>query len=473
MVTNFSFKTAPMAHQAEFIKRFGDSPTAALFCEMGTGKTKMAIDYIRKVFFDRGKLEPILVVCPLIALHNWKDEFYKHSNIGPYVQVLDGYSKAKNLKLLDAPGKALFIINYGKIASMFDDLVVKEWTGIVLDESHRIKNGKASRTKDLIRLAPYSKFRLILTGTPVLNCEIDLFWQMYFLDFGATLGNNFYGFRNKWFRDLNQHRKHLDKGQYFPKFKLYDVFRDEFHNKVRDVAFIKTTEECLDLPPKVYRTIKLEMDPEQKKVYEKLKEEYVVGLLDGSVVASTAGVLQMRLNQLSSGFAKLDTGEEVRFKTNPKVQAIKELMEDLPEDAKIIVWACFRNNIFLLQEELKAWNPTSIFGDTADKREEEARFKSDPSCRIMIANPQSASVAINLVEACGAIYYSQGFSHEHRVQSEARCHRIGSERHASVWYVDLAYRNTIDGIVAMALREKKNITELLMNPDSFREDKDG
>ncbi|MCX6224357.1 MAG: SNF2-related protein [Bacteroidia bacterium] len=461
-----------MAHQIAFIKTFGTSDSPALFCEMGTGKTKMCIDWIRMSFFTAG-LQPVLIVCPLIAMHNWRDEFFKHSNIGPYVQVLDGYSKEKNIQYLSRSGKAIWVINYDKVPSLFDQLVKIPWLIIALDESHRIKNGKSVRTKDLIRLAPYSRKRAILTGTPILNSELDLFWQLYFLDFGKTFGTNFFSFRNRWFRDINAYKKHLEPGVYFPKFVIFKEFREDFLKKIRSVAFIKTTEECLDLPPKVYSTIKLDMDPEQRKVYNKLKDKYVVMLNEGTLVASTAAILQMRLSQVSSGFCQLDTGKATRFKTNPKIQAIKDLMEDIPEGDKIIVWAVFRDNIFQLMEEMTAFNPACIFGDTADKRVEEAKFKKDPTCRMIIINPQSGSEAINLVEACGAVYFSQGHSLGHRLQSEARCCRIGSEFRKMVWYTDLQYRNSVDPVISAALLSKKSVADALMNPDNFKEENDG
>ena len=487
-----------MAHQAQFMAKFADRQYAALFCEMGTGKTKMAIDFIRHSFQTAGGIRPVLIICPIIAMHNWADEFTKHSNVGGKVQVLDHKLKSKNIARMKVPGKAIYVVNFDKVTTLFDELVQIPWHVIVVDESHRIKNGKAVRTKDIIRLAPFSDKRLILTGTPVLNTEIDVYWQIFFLDGGKAFGPNFFAFRNKWFRDIFAYRKATNPGQHFPKFRLYEVFREDFQAHLNEMSFIKTTDECLDLPQQVYKVLRLHMGKEQCELYNTLKDEYIVslldkaamlkimeicgciidcwydlwliGLYDRSTYAPSAAVLQMRLNQMSSGFYKLDSGDEVRFKENPKIEAIKEIMADLPPEAKVIVWAVFRNNIGLLLDELAEFNPASIWGDTKDKRAEEHKFKTDKSCRIMIANPQSASVAINLVEACGAIYYSQGFSLEYRLQSEKRCHRIGSERHLSIWYVDLQYINSGDKIITQALREKKDISDMLMNPANWEDE---
>lgn len=456
------FKTSPKAHQLALLELSKDLDFKGVFWEMGTGKTKFAIDWIRYKFYHHGQVLNTLIVAPKIALINWKDEFIKHSSSGSIVYPLIKAVDRRRKLLESVKHPAIFVTNFEAIAKLEQTLIEKKIDIIVVDESHLIKNPTAKVTKSVHSLARYSKYRLALTGTPMPNGALDVWSQAYFLDFGATFGTSYFGYRNSFFRDENAGNPHVQ----FSKYVLLDVAKPIINQLIAKIADVKRKDECLDLPPKVYQTMQLEMEKDQKKAYDDMLEDYIAYLQEDVIVADTAAIKQLRLNQISSGFYKNDDGKEVRFKKNPKLDALKQVLECV--DAKVIVWCVFRNNIFLLQEELKKYNPACIFGDTKDKYAEEAKFKTDDSCKIMIANPQSASVAINLVEASYAIYYSQDFNLVNRVQSEDRCHRIGSERHDSVTYIDLVFPKSIDEIVIKAVKYKQDLSKELLNIDNWQ-----
>ena len=80
----------------------------------------------------------------------------------------------------------------------------------------------------------------------------------------------------------------------------------------------------------------------------------------------------------------------------------------------------------------------------------------------MVANPKSAGRALNFVAASYAIYYSQNFSLEHREQSEARCHRSGSEIHEKITYIDVIHPKSVDEIVVKSLKDKIKLSSSLL-----------
>ena len=96
-----------------------------------------------------------------------------------------------------------------------------------------------------------------------------------------------------------------------------------------------------------------------------------------------------------------------------------------------------------------------------DRDEAERKFQAGEA-KVLVGNPASAGVGLNLFQASVALYYSQGYNLEHRAQSEDRCHRSGSEIHDSVTYIDLSARGTVDEAVRAALAGKLELAEAVV-----------
>jgi len=456
------FKTKPFDHQLQTLEKIKDKDYFALFWEMGTGKTKEAVDFLRYKCYQKKQVLRTLIVCPKIATYNWKKEIEMHSSLVKQAEILVG-TKSKRLKLLNNRSKNIFIINFEGTVTLHKELLQK-WDLIIVDESQRIKNFKAKQSKSLVQIGSLSNYRLILSGTPILNTPMDIFNQYLFLDHGATFGTNFFSFRNEYFNRIDIQ---LGKdGARFPKFVLFEHKKEQLHRKIMGIADVRKKCDCLDLPEKIYQTIKLEMGVEQQKAYKEMLKDLITIYKENpefTMIASTAAVKLMRLRQISSGFMKIEeTKEEIAFSENPKLEAIKEILEDITINHKVIIWACFIKDIEMLQKELSKYNPVAIYGGTKDKQIELTKFTNDKTCRVIICEPRSSSLAINLVQASYAIYYSQGFELEFRAQSEDRCHRSGSEIHDKITYIDLEFPSSIDCVISKALKSKSDMKDSLI-----------
>lgn len=457
----FKFKTKPFKHQEDTFELIKDLPYYALFWEMGTGKTKMAIDWLRYKCYQENRVMNTLIICPNIATDNWMNELSIHSFSKNNSQILRG-SGLKRATMLASSKHQINIINFEGVLTIAKDLFKHQFDVIIVDESQRIKNYQAKSTKIIIMLK--SRFRLILSGTPILNSPMDIFSQYLFLDKGKSFGINFYSFRNQYFEDKNAGFK--AKKVYFPKYEVREDMIEVIRDKMHTIADVRKKNECLDLPDKVYITYKLEMDAETRKMYFEMEKELITFFENNpeqAMVASNAAVKYIRLEQISSGFISLDEShKEIRLKTNHKLAAVKEMLEDITKEHKVIIWAVHRNNLKMLQEELKQYNPAALYGGIDDKLAERNKFDNDATCRVMIANPQTAKTAINMVVADYALYYSQNFSAENRWQSEDRCHRSGSEIHDKITYIDFVYNNSIDEIIIAALKNKEDMATVLL-----------
>ena len=466
----------PWKHQLEAIERAKDMPGYALFFEMGAGKSGTAVNILRHKFMKHGRILRTLVLCPPAVRTNWKREFAMHAakKVADSVVVLEGSGK-KRCEVLEKhgfdqvfgplPKDKIFVTNYESLGMKDLWKLLKDWApeAIIYDESQRCKNYKAKRTKLAIEIADQARYKYILSGTPILNTPMDIWSQYRILDGGETFDRNFFAFRAKYFVDQNAG---MPSAKYFPAWRpapgLADVFNDKIYAKASRVL----KKDCMDLPPIVRKRYEIDMVPDQEKLYKDMAKSYVAYLNDKACVASIALTKGLRLQQIASGYFRDDQEKDHEFKTNPRLVTLMDILADVTPDHKVIVWASFKKNYQQIFDALKAkgLEATSLVGGMKDNERQESidKFQTDPKCRIMVSNAASGGVGINLTAASYMIYYSRSFNLEHDLQSEARCHRGGSERHESITRIDLVTKDSIDDIVLTALARKENLANNIL-----------
>ena len=202
-----------------------------------------------------------------------------------------------------------------------------------------------------------------------------------------------------------------------------------------------------------------------------MKKNFVAPVSDTeAVVATLAMVKGMRLMQIASGFlATQDFSEAKMVKRqhsvadNPRAAALKELLEDLTPDHKVLVWAVFRENYEAIQKVCDSLGieAVKVTGDITAKGKQDAvdRFNNDPKVRVLYGHPKSGGIGVNLVAASYMIFYSRSFSLEDDLQAEARNYRGGSEIHECVTRIDIIAKDTIDEQVGIRLAQKEAVSE--------------
>ncbi len=464
-------------HQVEVIRRGETARDLFLGMEQGTGKTRAAIEVMRRRFAKRGQIIRTLIISPVIVCDNWKKEFCMYSKVNPNdILVLTDSGKRRCQRFVQAVGvdmskPKIVVTNYQGmlIKELYELLAAWSPEILVCDESQRVKNHQSKTAKKIVALADRAQQRLLLTGTPILNSPADLWMQFRVLDGGETFGKNFYSFRAAYFKDDNA--AWSGKENHFPKWVPQQGAYERIQEKIRPKFFRVLKTECLDLPPIVRQEYAVEMSPEQRKMYEEMQEEfvtYVKSLESGTtaIAAQLAVTKALRLQQILSGYGTTIEGSPYRIKSNPRIDALEEILEDLAPNHKVIVWSIFKENYRMITElcEKMKLGYAQIHGDISNSKriEEMDRFRTDPACRIMVANQSAGGSGINLVEASYSIYYSKGFSLEHDLQSEARNHRGGSEIHDKITRIDLITKGTIDELVNEALKNKQNVANLIL-----------
>ena len=471
---NYRFKNKPFLHQKAYLQRFWRADIAALFADMGTGKSYMLINNIA-MLYDKGGINAALIVAPKGVYRNWTStEIPKHMPDHVLYRLavwtpsprkaekasLDNmFAITEDLKILVMNIEALST----KKGTSFAQRFLNAHTAMMaIDESTTIKNHSALRSKNAVTVGVKAKFRRILTGSPVTRSPMDLFQQCAFLSYGCLNQASFYGFQNRYAvvieRRLASHS--------FKQVVGYQRL-DELSSKLNAFSFRIRKDECLDLPEKIYVKREVDLTDEQRRAYNQMRAMALAQFKEGMTTTVNALTQIMRLHQIVCGHIKLDDGT-VKELPNLRIQEMLDTIEE--SEGKVIIWATYRHDIetirLTLQKTYGMNSVASYYGDTTDDERQEVitRFQDPKSdLRFFVGNPRTGGYGITLTEAKLVIYYSNSFDLEVRLQSEDRAHRIGQKN--NVTYVDLMCPGTVDEKIVQALRDKIDIAGRVLKED--------
>jgi len=216
--------------------------------------------------------------------------------------------------------------------------------------------------------------------------------------------------------------------------------------------------DCLDLPDKIYQRYPVSLSKKQRKLYEDLKKNFVTELGGDNISAPEAITRLLRLQQIVCGWFPTEEKVVPIDDKNPRLEALLEILSDI--DSKVIIWARFKADLKAIERALGEL-AVSYHGDvsTDDRETAVERFQNDPKIRYFIGQPQSGGIGLTLTAADYAVYYSNSFDLETRLQSEDRCHRIGTKN--NITYIDIESPRTIDTKIVKALRHKKKLADIV------------
>lgn len=465
----YPYKTEPYEHQRDALKWLvKQTNCGALLMDPGLGKTKVIIDYlgIRNLKFGPEKW---LVVAPKVAINTWVREFDTHSPDNCYAEptILKG-SILDRAEQLSSATEGVYLTNHETFSTSKVDKntkTVKEsqrlvraidkagFTGIVIDESHRIKGKSAKRNHTLKRIAEKCSFCILMTGTVAPNSPADV-WGQWSVMNPDRLGS--------W-SDFSQ--TYIVWGGYYGKqmvaFKNLDMLR----KLVSFDAYIAKKNECLDLPPVTHQIIDIELSEKEKLAYAAMGQDFVYQDEYGKWhLADNALVKLLRLRQITSGF--LDD----QILGHSKLNVCKELVSDLiSQGEKIVIFAHFLKDISDLETEFSKLDVPvyTIMGKTsAEQRQEHLdNFKDKPGPAIMVGQVRSMGISINeLVVSSNAIFYSLSERREDWIQAKDRLDRNGQTRPVNCKY--LIAPGTVDAALWKAYNDKQRLEDvILQNPE--------
>ena len=466
----YKFKTKPYAHQLTALEKSWNKKVFAYFMEMGTGKTKVAIDNIA-MLYDNGKINGALIIAPKGVYKNWySQEIPDHlpDHIKPTTVLwksLINKTQQEELDKLFQPGLDLHILVMNVEA--FSTKKGVDFAGrflnshnafMAIDESTTIKNPGAKRTKNIVALGKYAKYRRILTGSPVTKSPLDLYKQCEFLDEYLLDHSSYYTFRTRY----AVLRKAHFNGRSVEIVVGYKNL-GELSDKLKPFSYRVLKDDCLDLPKKTFMKRTITLSAEQDKVYKQMKQ-MALAHMNGKMITTASALTQlMRLHQITCGHFTADDGSIQTIKNN-RISELTDLLEEV--EGKAVIWAHYQYDVNEIVKTItKEYGEESIvtyYGLTPqDERQDNIKkFQDDPKCRFLVGTPSTGGYGITLTAASTMIYYSNGYDLEKRQQSEARIDRIGQEK--PMTYVDIICEDTVDDRIVKALRKKINIATEIM-----------
>lgn len=490
-------KTKGMQHQIAALRAMNGREEFALLMEMGTGKTWVFMADAERAY-AAGQIDAMLVVAPKGVHTNWtRRQIPEHMDTDILMAEYHSGAKSKKyLKSLDAlfaPREEGAPPPLRVLSMSIDAIVTKQGFDfarkfllatramLVLDESARIKNPGALRTKRALQLAPLAEMRRIGSGAPVTNAPMDIFSQFEFLRSGL-LGTTSYrafvaeyaellppehGLMRHILRSTPAHQRRS-----LPQVIARDAdgrprWRnlDKLQALIAPHSFRVLKSECLDLPPKVYTTRSFQLDPAQRRTYDTLAETLRIELgPEPTPVAALAALSKLR--QVTSGFVIVEgVPRLLPIASNPRAQLFMEVVEDVT--GQFIVWAKFVEEIRQICDMLKASGLPFVeyHGaiSAADRESAVDAFQSG-AARAFVGQPQSGGIGLTLTAASTVIYYSNDYNLDTRIQSEDRAHRIGTR--SNVLYIDLVAEDTKDEEIAIALQRKTETAAAVLGDGS-------
>lgn len=432
--------TSLMPHQKQAYDKLIGLKVGALYMEMGTGKTRTALEII-KTRLNAGKIDAVIWLCPCSVKTNLLFDIRKHSNLADLNGVLDicgietlSTSVRENIRLL-------------KVA-------VGHKAMLIVDESSLVKNHAALRSVHITSIAERCPYRMILNGTPVSKNEADLYSQWYILDWRIL------GYPSYWSFAAN-HLEIDDKGRIRRALNV-----DYLAEKMAPYTYQCKKSDCFVLPPKKICKWPFYMTPEQDENYDYVIKTLLTDL--EKMCAESIYRLFGALQSVVSGFA-VHVNDDFSIakyplfpdpKDNPRIKILLKIIDD--EKDKIIIYCTYTYEIDTICQILNDVKPGSAVpfnGDIPQKRRQANIEKFRGPAQFFVTNKACGAYGLNLQFCHKIIYYSHDWDWGTRAQSEDRVHRYGQTE--PVLIQEIYASNSIDEQILKCLERKENLVNAL------------
>lgn len=435
-------------------------PQFCFWLDMGVGKSILSLELLRYWFESKAITRAIIFVTSDKAFTTWERQF-KEFDIDIPVTALAG-SSADKWSQLEAFSEGIVLVPYpGAVAMVCSRVKGKRkvefkldkkkvarlalWANAyVLDESTRAGNHRSLTHKMIAQLKKHAQIRYALAGRPFGRDPTLLWGQSYLIDSGETLGETLGLFRAAFF---DEKKNHWAASEYVKDYKFRAAMKPQLARMAEHRSVTYSAGECIDLPKLVPIREVLKLPEEAQAYYRAAIED--VKAARGNLREMKNVFLRMR--QISSGFIGLkddETGARVSIELleNPKLERLLELIEDLPEGSKGVVFHDYNYSAKVISEALTkqkiGW--MRLWSGTKDPRKEQKSFSEDPKCEIAIINNRLGAMSIDGLQMVAnyTFFYETPVGVIDREQAERRLFRQGQRK--PVMQYDLVVKGTVD-----------------------------
>ena len=422
-------------YQKYAVKFIAEHPQSAVLLDCGCGKTVIALTAIRELGAKK-----VLVICPVRVAQVWADEIEKWEHLrGLKYSVAVGNAEERRAALEREAD--IHIINRDVVSWLVSNVKWK-WDMVVIDELSSFKNSQTKRFKSLMKVRPYVKRIVGLTGTPSGNGLMDLWSEYRLIDFGQRLGRFIGQYRQKYFEPDKTN------GVIVYSYKPLPGAEKRIYEKIKDITISMRSTELLKMPELISVPYEVRLSEEERKAYDTLKHELVLG---EDITASNAAALSVKLSQMANGAVYDDSGKVKEIHTR-KLDALEDIIEaQCGKPLLVAYW--FKHDLKRITERFDCERINSA---------EAIRRWNAGEIPVGLIHPASAGHGINL-QAGGntLVWYGLTWSLELYIQTNARLWRQG-QKSGTVVIMHILAKGTIDEEMLKALSRKEVTQEGLM-----------
>ena len=422
-----------MPHQEKALEIIKDKKIVALFMQMRLGKTMTCIRHL-----SRGdKPKRILILTPKSVAPAWKTELFYEEIDDDVVEIVTGNS-TKKIEMLNESKhmKELWAITNYESVIYCPEVLDFNWDVIVLDESTRIKSPKSTTTKMLSQYTTQIPEKMILTGCPSPESELDYFEQIKFLK-GTCMGHtNFWHWRTVNF-DLVGY-------DWIIKPKSLKLLMDE----IAEVAVVMTRKDAGLGKKRIYsRRYSFLQKGEQADMYQELCQDFMTTCLDKEFSTKFVPVQLEWMSRIASGFSP----DGKKILSNEKLKEVEFLMRGELSKEKVVVWCKHNEEIYAVKNHLESKRfKVGVF--MGEDKSGLSDFQSG-KIQVLCGQPMCGKMGIDLSVSSTAIYFSNWWSNEIRMQSEDRILNVRQDD--PLLFIDLICKYSIEEDIYGAVRSKK------------------
>lgn len=397
----------------------------------------------------------VLVIAPLrVARDTWPMEVVKWDHLKELdVSVIVGDLKAR--KAAVSTNALIYIVNRENVKWLIDyyekNGLKWDYDCVVIDELSSFKNYQSQRFKYLRKVRPFVKRWIGLTGTPTSNGLMDLWAEIGILDGGERLGRFIGRFRDAYFKPGSMNPATGVVFSYIPR----PGAEQQIYERISDITISMKAIDHLQMPECLYVNHEVEMDGQERKLYDQLKKDLIIPLEDGDIDAANAASLSNKLLQMSNG-AVYDENKETRVIHSRKLEMLEDLIEAANGQPVLIAY-WFKHDRARIAEHLTAagYSPRDI------RSSEDIADWNAGKIPVALIHPASAGHGLNIQEGGHIlIWFGLTWSLELYQQTNARLWRQGQKETVTIHHI--VTKNTVDEDVLAALASKDVTQERLI-----------
>lgn len=479
------FHTEPWTHQLVCQLLGMAFPQFEWLLDMGLGKSGLILNLIVYHMLNSGLTSTLILAPSAVNVETWSEQIATHQPDLRAIKLLG--TQEERFNILEEPAD-VYLMNYAGLAVYMAELeerkkkekgktvtvnkmtpnrrlvenFLNRFNGVVLDEEHLLGSRDSLVYRLCRRLSNHCPFRYGMTGTPFGSDPTQLWSQSYLIDHGETLGKTLAIFRQAFFTHKVNHWGGVDwTFDQSKKARLHEILQ---HRSIR-----YEDHECQDLP---------QMSPPEHRVVTLSEEQKLYYLRATQRIKETHGDWEslksmfIRTRQITAGFVGFKNEEderlEIQFAQNPKIEALKELLECVPVGSKVVIYHEFLWSGRLICKALDEMKIgyvqlSGLVKGAKNKIENFHRFTKDPKVQILVANTVSGGTGVDGLQMVSrfVVFYELPVDPKSFKQAVKRVHRPGQQNRVYVYILEAA--KTVDVKVWGYLEAGKNLFDAVIS----------